>query len=249
MPGSRRNLVAAARRRRARQVWWRGQWGRSFTPSRPWSCRGPCGGLTRRGRCAPGRPPHSPSRGLAIGRAVTAPRKEQWVSLARRVPQDARRPSRRSPGQSGTAGALGSPAPRRWHSAWAWLGHRQCARLCCTAWPSGGLGHTASLTAAGRATPVPVAGRGGAEWPVTRGGSLCHHEGRGAIACTAWSHLADTLSERSRRRGPCAVPREADARSRGAGAGPGGQSLSRLVVVPAPMTRLHFVTRETRLHV
>lgn len=55
----------------------------SFTPSRPWSCRGPCGGLTRRGRCAPGRPPHSPSRGLAIGRAVTAPRKEQWVSLAR----------------------------------------------------------------------------------------------------------------------------------------------------------------------
>lgn len=83
MPGSRRDSVAAARRRRARQVWWRGQWGRSFTPSQPWSCRGPCGGLTRRGRCAPGRPPHSPSRGLAIGRAVTAPRKEQWVSLAR----------------------------------------------------------------------------------------------------------------------------------------------------------------------
>lgn len=82
MPGSRRDFVTAG------DVHVRSGGGVSgaacsFTPSRPWSCRGPCGGLTRRGRCAPGRPPHSPSRGLAIGRAVTAPRKEQWVSLAR----------------------------------------------------------------------------------------------------------------------------------------------------------------------
>lgn len=127
MPGSRRDLVAAARRRRARQVWWRGQWGRSFTPSRPWSCRGPCGGLTRRGCCAPGRPPHSPSRGLAIGRAVTAPRKEQWVSLARprspgRTASLSQEPwavwHRRSPGQPSPAslaqcvGVAGAPPVR-----------------------------------------------------------------------------------------------------------------------------------------
>lgn len=99
----------------------------SFTPSRPWSCRGPCGGLTRRGRCAPGRPPHSPSRGLAIGRAVTAPRKEQWVSLARprspgRTASLSQEPwavwHRRSPGQPSPAslaqcvGVAGAPPVR-----------------------------------------------------------------------------------------------------------------------------------------
>lgn len=46
MPGSRRDLVAVARRRRARQVWWRGQWGRMQLHSLPalelpWSVWGP----------------------------------------------------------------------------------------------------------------------------------------------------------------------------------------------------------------
>lgn len=45
----------------------------------PWSVWGPNAAWVLCARA----PPHSPSRGLAIGRAVTAPRKEQWVSLAR----------------------------------------------------------------------------------------------------------------------------------------------------------------------
>lgn len=89
----------------------------------PWSVWGPNAAWALCARA----PPHSPSRGLAIGRAVTAPRKEQWVSLARprspgRTASLSQEPwavwHRRSPGQPSPAslaqcvGVAGAPPVR-----------------------------------------------------------------------------------------------------------------------------------------
>lgn len=127
----------------------------------PWSRRGQSGGLTWHGCCTAGHPPHSPSRGPAVGRAVMTPCKEQWVSLTHPP----------SPGR--TVSLSQEPRAVRprvlWHStcSWPWAPPVHTSALHCGR--PHGLGPTArrpwaqqrcSHQPAG-ATPEPVAGRRG----------------------------------------------------------------------------------------